>query len=191
MKSKTRYNLKLAQRKGVQVIEDSSEKGFEDYYRLTEETTARQKFYAHNRNYHHKMWQTLSGKNGFAHLLKAVYAGETLVTWIIFIVNGIAYYPYGASSDKHRQVMASNLMMWEAIKFARKNNCHLFDLWGATSKNPAPNDPWLGFHRFKEGFGAELVEFVGTFDLIINPIFYWPYRLGESIRWRFLRFLKK
>lgn len=191
MKSKTRYNLRLAQKKGVQVIEDNSLEAFEEYYRLTEETTSRQRFYAHDRSYHQKMWQTLGGKKGFARILKAVYQNETLVTWIIFLVNGIAYYPYGASSNKHREVMASNLMMWEAIKYAKKNHCHLFDLWGAAGRNPQPNDPWLGFHRFKEGFGAELVEFVGTYDLIINPLLYYPYRLAESIRWSILRFLKK
>jgi len=190
MKSKTRYNLKLAQRKGVKVIEDSSAKGFTEYWRLTKETTARQGFYAHDYDYHQKMWQTLGGENGFAHLLKAVYQGKTLVTWIIFLLNEIAYYPYGASSNEHREVMASNLMMWEAIKFAKKNNYRLFDMWGSTGPNPAPNDPWLGFHRFKEGFGAHLVEFVGTYDLIINQFIYWPYRLGELLRWRFLRLIK-
>lgn len=190
MKSKTRYNTRLAEKRGVQIIEDSTIEGFEDYWKLTKETTSRQGFYTHNREYHFRMWQTLSGKGGMAHLLKAVYKGETLVTWVLFILNGILYYPYGASSDKFREVMASNLMMWEAIKFGKAHNCKLFDLWGSTGPNPKANDPWLGFHRFKEGYGAELVEFVGTYDLIINPALYWPYRLGESLRWKLLRLIK-
>lgn len=190
MKSKTRYNTRLAEKKGVQIIEDSTLEGFEDYWKLTKETTSRQGFYAHNRDYHLKMWQTLSGKGGMAHLLKAVYKGETLATWVLFILNGILYYPYGASSDKYREVMASNLMMWEAIKFGKKHDCKLFDMWGSTGPNPKANDPWLGFHRFKEGYGAQLVEFVGTYDLITNPALYWPYRLGESLRWKLLRLIK-
>ena len=190
LKSKTRYNVRLAEKKGVTVIEDNSDAGFSDYWRLTQATTTRQGFYAHNEAYHRQMWRTLNNKSGFVHLLKAVYNGKILVTWILFTLNGILYYPYGASSDENREVMASNLMMWEAIKLGKEHDCKLFDMWGSTGPNPKPNDPWLGFHRFKEGYGATLVEFVGTFDLIINPLLYWPYRLGESVRWFILRLLK-
>lgn len=190
MKSKTRYNVRLAEKKGVEIVEDSSPQGFEEYWKLTEETTARQGFYAHDREYHTRLWATF-GNGGFAHLLKAKYQGTTLATWILFVLNGVLYYPYGASSDKNREVMASNLLMWEAIKFGKSHRCHLFDMWGSTGPNPKPNDPWLGFHRFKEGFGADLVEFAGTYDLIIAPVLYWPYRLGEVVRWKILRLIKK
>ncbi len=188
MKSKTRYNLRLAEKKEVIVSEDPL--AFKDYLALTKETTLRQGFYAHSPQYHQQMWQTLQHVPDFVHLFKAVYKGETLVTWILFILNGILYYPYGASSEKYKEVMASNLMMWEVIKFGKANNCRLFDLWGSTGPNPKKNDPWLGFHRFKEGYGANLVEFVGTYDLIINPLLYYPYRLGESLRWFILRLIK-
>lgn len=190
MKQKTRYNTRLAEKKGVRVVEDNSKEAFDEYWRLTEETTKRQAFYAHTKKYHQSMFDTLA-PTGMAHLFKAIYQGRTLATWIVFILNGILYYPYGASTREDREVFASNLMMWEIIKFGKKNGCKLFDMWGSPGPAPKPSDPWAGFHRFKEGYGARLVEFVGTYDLVVNPILYWPYRLGEEIRWIILKFLAK
>jgi lipid II:glycine glycyltransferase (peptidoglycan interpeptide bridge formation enzyme) len=186
MKSKTRYNVRLAEKKGVRVVEDSSDKGFEDYWKLMEQTTNRQAFYTHDKAYHQKMWQEMK-RAGQAHLFKAVYKGEILATWIVFILNGVIYYPYGASSIKHRELMASNLLAWEVIKFGKEKGCKKFDMWGSLGKNPDEKDPWYGFHKFKEGYGGELVEFVGSWDLVVRPVLYWLYRLGESVRWMILR----
>ncbi|MBI1872119.1 peptidoglycan bridge formation glycyltransferase FemA/FemB family protein [Candidatus Collierbacteria bacterium] len=190
MKQKTRYNTRLAEKKGVKVIEDNSREAFDEYWWLTKETTKRQGFYAHTQKYHQLMFETLQ-PSGMAHLFKAVFQGKTLVTWIIFLLNDILYYPYGASTREDREVFASNLMMWEVIKFGKKNGCRLFDMWGSPGPAPKPSDPWVGFHRFKEGYGAKLVEFVGTYDLVVNPLLYWPYRLGEEMRWVILKFLAK
>ena len=193
MNQKTRYNIRLAEKKGVKVSEDNSDKAFSKYLELTYETTERQKFYAHSKDYHELMWETLKTnkdkKNGdlSAHLLKATYNGEILVTWILFVLGNTLYYPYGASSGKHREVMASNLMMWEAIKFGKKLGLEKFDMWGALGKNPDTKDPWYGFHRFKEGYGARHVEFVGSYDLIINQNLYNFYKFINNIRWFILR----
>ncbi len=186
MKSKTRYNIRLARKKGVKIIEDSTLKGFQDYWKLMKETTRRQSFYAHNKAYHLKMWQTMK-KSGQAHLLKAIYKKEVLSAWIVFIFNGVLYYPYGASSRKHRELMANNLLAWEVIKFGKNKKCKLFDMWGSLGPNPDQNDPWYGFHKFKEGYGGELIEFVGSWDLVIHPILYFLYRMGEIVRWAILR----
>jgi lipid II:glycine glycyltransferase (peptidoglycan interpeptide bridge formation enzyme) len=78
-------------------------------------------------------------------------------------------------------------MMWEAIKFGKKLGLKKFDMWGALSDNPDKNDSWYGFHRFKQGYGPEHVEFVGSFDLVINPMFYEIYKIIDKIRWVFLR----
>jgi len=194
MHPKTRYNLKLAQKRGVKVIEDDSDKAFEDYLRLTKETTKRQSFYAHGEKYHRLMWETLKpssetiDKNRLtAHLLKAIYASGVLVTWVIFVLGDTLYYPYGASRDSHREVMASNLMMWEAIRFGKKLGLKRFDMWGALGPNPNPKDPWYGFHRFKEGYGPKLVEFVGSYDFVINKKMYLIYKFLNKIRWIILR----
>lgn len=190
MKSKTRYNVRLAEKRGVRVVEDSSKKGFEDYWRLMEATTKRQEFYAHDKNYHKRMWEMMS-KSKQAHLFKAVFKDEVLTAWVLLKLNKILYYPYGASSREHRELMANNLMMWEVIKFGKKEGCELFDMWGSLGPDPDKNDPWYGFHRFKEGYGAELVEFVGSWDLMIKPVLYWFYRGGNKVRWMLLRLKKK
>lgn len=190
MHQKTRYNLRLAEKKGVKIVEDNSEKGFEEYWKLMEETTKRQGFFAHSKNYHRKMWQTMI-VSGTGHLFKAVYEGKTLTTWVLFELNGVLYYPYGASSNEHREVMANNLMMWEAIKFGKKKGCKLFDLWGSLGPEPDTTDPWYGFHRFKQGYGAELTEFVGTYDLVINRSEYGIYTLIDKLRWTLLKLLAK
>lgn len=190
MSQKTRYNVRLAEKKGVEVVEDKTEIGFEDYWKLMEETTKRQGFFAHTKNYHHKMWQTMV-RDGEGHLFKAIYNGEVLTTWILFTLNGVLYYPYGASSNKHREVMASNAMMWRAIKFGRENKCKLFDMWGSLGNNPDTSDPWYGFHKFKLGFGSQLVEFLGTYDLVINKPIYFVYGGVDKIRWIFLKLLAK
>jgi len=183
---KTRYNIRLAQRKGVKIIEDSSEKAFEQYWQLMKETTKRQKFFAHNKTYHQKMWQTMQPA-GIAHLLKATYQNKTLATWILFTFNKVLYYPYGASSHQHRNVMASNLIMWEAIRFGKKEGCQTFDLWGTPGPNPKPNDPWYGFHRFKMGYSPQIIEFIGTYDLVLKPHLYQFYKLADKLRWKLLR----
>ena len=193
MHPKTRYNIKLAEKKGVKVIEANSDKSFNEYLNLTDETTKRQKFYAHNKDYHRLMWQTLKQKGPLnkdelsAHLFRAIYKNETLAAWILFVYKDTLYYPYGSSSSKFREVMASNLIMWEAIKFGKKLGLKEFDMWGALGKNPDNKDSWFGFHKFKEGYGARHVEFIGSFDLIINNKAYFAYKLLNKIRWFILR----
>lgn len=186
MKSKTRYNVRLAQKHGVKVCQDNSPQTFEKYLQLTFETTKRQKFYAHDREYHRLLWETLSPA-GIAHLLKASWQGKILVTWILFVFHDTLYYPYGASSSEHRELMASNLIMWEAIRFGKRMGCKTFDLWGSLGPNPDPADPWRGFHRFKEGYGPQLVEFVGSFDLVINKPLYKLYTIADNLRWKWLK----
>lgn len=185
MKEKTRYNIRLAKRKGVQVREETSDQAFNEYLRLTFETTKRQGFYAHDVAYHKKMWETLHPV-GIAHLFTASYEGEILVTWIVFLFNHVLYYPYGASSLKHREVMASNLMMWEVIKWGKSQGAEKFDMWGALPPGADPSDPRMGFHRFKEGYGPVLTEFAGSFDLVLKPRLYSLYQAADKIRWKIL-----
>lgn len=188
MKPKTRYNVRLAERRGVVVSENNSDTAFEMYLRLTFETAKRQGFYAHDEDYHRKLWGMLQPA-GIAHLLTATWRDQILVSWIVFVFQDVLYYPYGASSNEHRNLMASNLMMWEAMRFGKRMGCHIFDLWGSLGPDPDPKDPWYGFHRFKEGYGGELVEFVGTYDLVVYPQLYSLIRLADVLRWKWLRFV--
>ncbi len=201
MHPKTRYNIKVALKHGVKIVQDNSNEAFETYLKLTEETTKRQSFYAHSEKYHRLMWETLrvnsskfkvnsSNDRLTAHLFLAKYKEKTLAAWILFIYKDTLYYPYGASSNLHRETMASNLLMWEAILFGKKLGLKKFDMWGALGFNPDINDPWYGFHRFKEGYGPKLIEFIGSFDLVINPFLYEIYKILDKIRWTLLKMLK-
>ena len=176
--SKTRYNIRLAERKGVTVKEDNSDKAFNKYLDLTRETIRRQGFYAHSEKYHRLMWSILK-KAGIGHLLTATYQGEIITTWIIFVWKKFLYYPYGASTEKHKEVMANNLMMWEAIRFGKKLGLTTFDLWG--------REEGKGFTKFKEGYNPKVIEFLGSWDLVINRPAYFIYRLAEKIRWPALK----
>jgi len=182
--SKTRYNVRLSERKGVIIKEDNSDKAFNKYLELTFQTAKRQGFFAHTKKYHELMWKILKSAN-IAHLLVASYKGKILTTWILFVWKDFLYYPYGASSNKYKNLMANNLIMWEAIKYGKKLNLKIFDLWG--------KEEGKGFTRFKEGYNPQVVEFIGTWDLVINKPIYYIYKFLESIRWFILKkmFFKK
>jgi lipid II:glycine glycyltransferase (peptidoglycan interpeptide bridge formation enzyme) len=190
MHIKTRYNIRLAQKHGVVIKEDSSDTAFHTYLALSEETTQRQGFYAHNRNYHETVWRLLK-KDGIAKLFTATYNNEILCAWMLFCLGDTIYYPYGASSRNHREVMAPNLMLWEIVRWAKTKGFKKFDLWGAMGPEPDSHDPWYGFHRFKEGYHPTLVEYVGSYDLVINPILYKLYCIADDIRWALLKLKTK
>ena len=141
------------------------------------------------------MWQTLKLQATnyklqtdrlTAHLFTAKYKGKIITAWIVFVFKDALYYPYGASSKDYPEVMANNLMAWEIIKYGKESGLKKFDMWGALSENPNPNDPWFGFHRFKKGYGAKLVEFVGSYDLVINPGIYQLAKIADKARWIYL-----
>ncbi|MBU0576306.1 peptidoglycan bridge formation glycyltransferase FemA/FemB family protein [Patescibacteria group bacterium] len=186
LSSKTRYNVNLAYKKGVKIFENSTKEGVEQYIEILEETMTRQGFYAHTPDYFRKMWQTM-GDSGMLKVFNAVYQDQILVSWIMFVFNNILYYPYGASRNAHRDVMASNLMMWEMIRFGKEEGCHTFDMWGSLGPNPDEKNPWYGFHRFKKGYGGQLLESIGSYDLVMNLPVYRLYRMGEELRWKWLR----
>ena len=201
MHNKTRYNIRVAEKHGVTVREDNTDSAFKRYLELTRETTGRQGFFAHTERYHRLMWETLRPNNTqgetkntnnqlTAHLLTATYNEKILVTWIVFVFHDTLYYPYGASSSDNREVMASTAMMWETIRWGKKNGLTKFDMWGALGLDPDPKDPWYGFHRFKQGFGPELVEFIGSYDLVIHPTLYQFYKIVDRMRWMLLKMKK-
>lgn len=83
--------------------------------------------------------------------------------------------------------MHSTLTMWEAIRWGKKQGLKKLDMWGALGPNPSPKDSWIGFHTFKERFGPQHLEFVGSYDLIINPFVYRFYTVADKLRWLYLR----
>jgi lipid II:glycine glycyltransferase (peptidoglycan interpeptide bridge formation enzyme) len=178
MHSKTRYNIRVASRYKVEVVEDNSDKAFDKYLDLMDETTRRQQYFNHTERYHRLMWKTFK-ESGIAHLLCARYNGKTLITWVLFEWHDTLYYPYGASSVEDRNVMAAYGMMWNAILFGKSRGLKKFDLWG--------RDEGKGFTRFKEGFNPQIIEYLGTWDIPINPHLHKIYRLLEEARWVLLK----
>lgn len=200
MKQKTRYNVRLAEKKGVVVEERNDPEALEIFLKLQKETAKRQGFFVHPDSYYRTVWEVLHPK-GMAYLLVASVEhalgnhatmqpcnhSVPLVAWMLLRYKNILYYPYGGSSVEHRKFMPSNLMMWEAIKLGKRLGCKVFDLWGATDDK---NDPWYGFTRFKLGYGGQLVSFPGAYDLVLNSLLYYPFILADKLRWWILGLLK-
>ena len=83
-----------------------------------------------------------------------------------------AWYLYGASSNRHRNLMPNYLIQWEMIRWAREQGCTLYDFRGVSGDLNEDN-PLYGLYRFKKGFGGEFTEFIGEWDQIYSPVFYW------------------
>lgn len=171
MHPKTRYNIRVAQKKGVKIEERLDDNALEIYLKLYFETTARQNYHGHNREYHKKVWGIFK-KAKMARLLIATYKKTPISAWLLLNFKDTLYYPYGGSSMEYREVMANNLIAWEAIKLGKRLKLNTFDMWGALGPVADPKDPWFGFHRFKAGYGGKLVEYIGTYDLVFNALLY-------------------
>ncbi|OGK34672.1 hypothetical protein A3A46_00280 [Candidatus Roizmanbacteria bacterium RIFCSPLOWO2_01_FULL_37_13] len=188
MHQKTRYNIRLAQKKGVTVKEMSDSQGFNIFAKLYFETCKRQKYFGHNYQYHKIVWENL--KNNISHIIIAFYQDMPLAAYQLFYFKDTIYYVYGGTSDKLRNLMASNLLMWEAILLGKKLGAKKLDMWGSLPPNYDPHNLWAGFTRFKEGYGGRFMELVGSFDLVIKPVDYKIYNLLKKIRDGFL-YLKR
>lgn len=186
MHPKTRYNIGLAQRYGVEVYESVNNVDFEIYLKLYFETTKRQKYFGHTPQYHKLIWETLMPV-GMARVLIARYKSKPLVAWMLFNFKDTLYYPYGGSSTEYKEVMASNLIAWEAIRLGKKMKLKVFDMWGALAPNVSQSDPWYGFHRFKAGYGPAHIEYIGTYDLILRNALYKTLNAADKLRWWMLR----
>ncbi len=189
MHSKTRYNIRLAQKKGVVVKEMSTEKGFQIFSKLYFDTCKRQHYYGHTSRYHEIIWESL--KNTIAHILIAFYNNTPVAAYELFYFKNVFYYPYGGTSIEYRNVMAPNLLMWEAIRFGKALGAKKFDMWGSLPPQYDLNHSWAGFTRFKQGYGGKFVQFAGSYDLVINPFGYKIYNILYRIREIYLKLRKK
>ncbi len=189
MHRKTRYNIRLAQKKGVIVKEMPNEEGFKIFSKLYFETCKRQKYFGHSLRYHRIVWNNL--KNNIAHILVAFYQQTPLAAYELFFFKDTFYYPYGGTSLKYRNLMASNLLMWEAIRLGKKLGAKKFDMWGSLPPDYKQTHPWAGFTRFKQGYGGELVEMIGSFDLVVNPFLYKIYNLSYLLRQIYLKIRRR
>lgn len=184
-KPKTRYNIRYAAKHGVTVREMTHDEGFDIFINLYFETVRRQQYHGHDIAYHRHIFQTL--RDSISHILVAQYENEPLAAYHLFHFKDRAYYVYGGSSDLHRNIMGSNLLMWEALLLSKRLGATTFDMWGSLPPDEQKNSPWAGFTRFKEGYGTKYVCMVAGCDLIINPIAYELYQYAYLIRDKMLR----
>jgi hypothetical protein len=188
MHPKQRYNIKLAEKKGV-TVRKSDEKDLDVFFELYKDTAKRQGYFYRSKDYFEKMMDIFK-KDNMVHILIMEFEGEPLAAWMLFIYEGVLYYPYGGSAFSHRNLQPNALIGWEAIKFGKKHKCDYFDMWGAAYDMNDTKDPYYGFTDFKRKFGGTHVQYIDSHDLIINSTAYHLFNTANAIRWKLLKFLR-
>lgn len=173
MKSKTRYNIRLAARRGVEVRSGTAEQ-FAFFYQMYQETSVRDGFLIRPQAYYLDLWQDLQ-RRGLAHLLLAWVGEEVVAGMVLFRFGFRVWYFYGASTAAHRDAMPNHALQWEAIRWAKAQGATEYDLWGAPTMLDDPTDPMAGVWRFKEGFNAQFRPQIGAWDFPSLPLGYQLY----------------
>jgi len=193
MKAKTRYNIRLAERKGVEVREGGIE-DLDRWYSMYRETAARDRITIHSKQYYATLFELSEKMAGGVHRevrLLLGYAGEELLAGIIVMINGArATYLYGASSNEKRNFMASYLVQWQGILLAKARGCRLYDLFGIPFDDN-PDDPMHGLYRFKTGLGGIILNRPGSWDYPLSHPLYAVYRGLEAMRRKYYKEFRK
>lgn len=180
MKSKTRYNIRLSQRKGVKVRHAGMEE-LPKWYQLYDETYHRNRLASNDISFFEQIFTTRADDTwspGEVDLLLAEKDGEPLAGMFLARSGKRATYLYGASSSRHRNLQASHALQWAAIRRSKETGCTEYDLFGISPK-PDPDHPMYGLYRFKTGFGGEKIHRQGCWDYPLNEEAYEQYRLSE------------
>lgn len=172
MHQKTRYNIRLAEKKGVVIKHGrATAEQIDLWWNLLSTTGTRDNFKLHPKFYYEKMFNL-----PFVELWRAEYQGEILAMAIIVKYGDMATYVHGASSNSSRQLMAPHLLHWEAMKSAKSAGLKYYDFYGVDERR------WPGVSRFKFGFGGQIVKYYGTFDFVFNRLYYGIYQLTRKLR---------
>ena len=178
MKQKTRYNIRLAERKGVTIRQGGREE-LGSFDRLVRVTGGRNQFGVHSADYYQKAYDLFAAQERVA-LLLAEFEGRSLAALMLFALGDTAWYLYGASGNEERKRMPTYLLQWEAIRWARARGCTRYDLWGVPDADEETleaefagrSDGLWGVYRFKRGFGGQLVRWAGAYDHVLNRPLY-------------------
>jgi lipid II:glycine glycyltransferase (peptidoglycan interpeptide bridge formation enzyme) len=195
MHKKHKYNILYAQKKSLKARivsydqSPGSAQALDNFYSLYKSTADRQKYYTHSKKYFELIWNIL-GESGITKILNISFENKILSSWMLFVHDGVLYYPYGGSSTEHKNLYASNLIGWEAIKFGKSIGCHTFDMWGACKDPNDSTDPWWGFTNFKLKFGGKHVTHIDSYDFVVNRPLYNAFVLVNDLRWKLLKLLK-
>ncbi len=186
MKQKTRYNIRLARRKGV-IIQHGTETDIPTFHQLAQLTAKRDGFGVHSLAYYQTAFKLFAPHH--CTLLIAKFEGVPLAALMVFSHHKSAYYFYGASSNTHRNLMPTYLIQWEAMQWAKQQGCTQYDLWGIPTADRETleaeftqrHDGLWGVYRFKRGFGGYIVKSMGAFDYVYNPLLYKLYKLRRNV----------
>jgi peptidoglycan pentaglycine glycine transferase (the first glycine) len=172
MKQKTRYNVRLAERKGVRVrVGELSD--LEALYQMYAETSLRDGFVIRTKEYYYQLWSCFFKANMLEPLIAEVN-GQMIAAILVFRFTQKAWYLHGMSTLQHRNLMPNYRLQWEAILRAKEIGCNVYDLWGAPERFDS-QDPLWGVYRFKEGFGGEVARYMGAYDYPLNSLHYFLY----------------
>jgi len=184
MHHKTRYNIRLANKKGV-TAREASRADLPAFNALMQATGARDGFAVHSPAYYEAAFD-LFVPGGQARLFVAEVESHIVAGLFAFAHGDRAWYFYGASSDAHRERMPNHALQWRAMRWARSIGCREYDMWGIPDEDEAAleaqylrrQDGLWGVYRFKRGFGGRVVRFAGAFDRVYNPLLYRLYLLA-------------
>ena len=186
MKQKGRYNVKLAEKKGVTVVKrtldgKNADQGnyLRNFFAQYNNTVQREKIGGRSFDYFEKMAAAFTGTDYLAIYL-AYFENKPLSSALISFYDGVASYLYGGSSNENREVMAPYLLHWHIMLDAKERGCSVYDLIGRS--RPGAEDSWAGLTRFKEQFGGEAVEILGSFDFVNKPLWYKIFMAAEKTR---------
>jgi len=174
MKQKTRYNVRLAEKKGVS-LRIGKLADLPMLYKMYAETSVRDGFVIRDEAYYKTVWTHFMNSNEpTCEPIIAEVDGEPVAAVFIFYFSGRAYYVYGMSRNRHREKMPTYLLQWEAMKRAKEKGCTVYDLWGAPEVFVESDSMW-GVYRFKEGLGGQVVRTLGAWDFAPSPFWYKMY----------------
>jgi lipid II:glycine glycyltransferase (peptidoglycan interpeptide bridge formation enzyme) len=188
MKQKTRYNIRLAEKKGV-VVKATSD--VSEFHEMAQVTSSRNAFGVHSLEYYQAFYD-LYHPAGDCELLTAFYGNQALASVFVLSQGERAYYLYGASSNLERNRMPAYLVQWAAMKWARERGCLTYDMWGipdvdeqeleTSFTDREAHDGLWGVYRFKRGFGGEVERSAGAWDRVYHPALYQLYSLYMRLR---------
>jgi peptidoglycan pentaglycine glycine transferase (the first glycine) len=186
MKQKTRYNVRLAEKRGVRVRLGSLA-DLDLLYAMYAQTSLRDGFVIRSSRYYQDAWGSFMVA-GLAQPFIAEAEGEALSALILFKFARSAWYMYGMSREIHRDKMPNHVLQWEAMRWAKSQGIETYDFWGAPNEF-VESDPMWGVWKFKEGFGGQVRQFVGAWDYAPTPWLYQLYsvvlpRILDLMRWR-------
>jgi peptidoglycan pentaglycine glycine transferase (the first glycine) len=181
MHKKTRYNIRLAKKKGVEINLKSGEEGIDAFLKLTEDVEGRGSFRYHPKKYYQAMQEVLGPKD-MLHCAVAKTGNEVLAAHLLVNFGEVVTYTHGASSSSKREMMAPHLLQWESIKWAKNNGYTKYDFFGVAENGSTSDHPWAGITRFKTGFGGKRVDYLGAYDLVLDSAFYAIFNVARRMK---------